>query len=88
MKLEIATPSQSLPVVEVDEVVLPAFEGETMILPGHAHLIAQLGEGQLSYRSKSEQKAFHIAGGVFDVRDDQIIVLTDTLREVSPELKH
>ncbi len=83
MKLEIATPTQSLPAIEVDEVVLPAFEGETMVLPGHARLVAQLGEGQLSYRSKNEQKSFQIAGGVFDVHEDQIVVLTDVLKENS-----
>ncbi len=79
MKLEISTPNKSIAPQEVSQVTLPTEKGETMILPGHATLIAQLGEGVLSYQSKAENKSFQISGGVVEVRNESIIVACDKL---------
>ncbi len=79
MKLNIATPEKSLPTLEVEEVVIPTVAGETMILPGHARLVSQLGEGSLHYRSASESKSFSIKGGVVEVHHEHILVLCDEM---------
>jgi F-type H+-transporting ATPase subunit epsilon len=77
MKLDIATPEKSLPTLEVEEVTVPTVEGEAMILPGHARLLSQLGEGTFSYRSGAETKRFSVKGGVVEVMDDHVLVLCD-----------
>ena len=77
MKLEIATPDQSLPMVEVQEVTVPTVAGETMILPGHARMVSELAEGKVSYGSGSDSKSFSVQGGVVEVKEDRVVVLCD-----------
>jgi F-type H+-transporting ATPase subunit epsilon len=76
MKLDIATPDQSLPTIEVQEVTVPTVAGEAMILPGHARMVSELAEGKVSYRG-SDSKTFSIQGGVMEVKEDRVVVLCD-----------
>jgi F-type H+-transporting ATPase subunit epsilon len=77
MILELSTPDKNLPTLEVEEVTVPTVAGETMILPGHARMVSELGEGKVSFRSRSESKSFSIQGGVVEVHDEKIVVLCD-----------
>jgi len=46
-------------------------------VPGHAALLSELGEGELSYMSGSKTEKFTISGGYVDVRDNHVRVLAD-----------
>ena len=47
------------------------------ILPGHAPLLSELGDGELSYTSGGRTERLHISGGYVEVRDDHVRVLAD-----------
>jgi F-type H+-transporting ATPase subunit epsilon len=47
------------------------------ILPGHAPLLSELGDGELSYTSGGKTERLHISGGYVEVRDDHVRVLAD-----------
>ena len=58
-------------------VVAPAFDGEMGILPMHAPLMTILGRGTLRVDSSEGEKRFAVAGGVLQVVDDVVRVVTE-----------
>jgi F-type H+-transporting ATPase subunit epsilon len=59
-------------------VVAPAWDGQVGVLPGHAPLIALLGQGVLDIDVPGGgSHRFHVAGGVLKVEADQVTVLTE-----------
>jgi F-type H+-transporting ATPase subunit epsilon len=48
------------------------------ILPGHAALLSELGEGELSYVTGGTTHRVQITGGYVEVRDDHVRVLADS----------
>jgi F-type H+-transporting ATPase subunit epsilon len=75
LTLEIVTPDQSLVSEEVEEVVVPAWEGYLGVLPGHAPLLAVLKIGEMWYRKGSEKTYLAIAGGFLEVLPDKVTIL-------------
>ena len=49
------------------------------ILPGHAALLSELGEGVLSYTSGGKTEKLKITSGYVEVRDDHVRVLADSI---------
>lgn len=47
------------------------------ILPGHAPLLRELGEGGLPHTLNGETTTLHITAGYGEVRDDHVRVLAD-----------
>jgi F-type H+-transporting ATPase subunit epsilon len=82
LKLSILSPERRL--VEgasVSEVTLKGSEGDIQILPGHAPMVGTLDIGAFVYRSTDgSATAGVIAGGFFEVRDDQLTVLAETVQ--------
>jgi len=75
---------------EVELAVVPGTEGEFGIGPGHAHLIATLGNGvvRLFSQRKGESKNVFIAGGFADVNQSQCRVLAEqavNLKDINQE---
>lgn len=60
----------------VDSVVIPAYDGELGVLPGHTPLIARLGYGELRTRAGDSVNRYYVDGGFAQVRDDVVTVLT------------
>ena len=60
----------------VDSVVLPIYDGELGILPGHTPVIARLGYGELRTKVGGENRRYFVDGGFAQVRDDVVTVLT------------
>ena len=58
---------------DVDAVRAPAFDGDLGILPRHAPMVTLLGTGVLRLGSHR----FSVRGGVLQVVDDQVRVITD-----------
>ncbi len=73
--LEIVTPDRAIVREEVDEVVVPAFDGYLGVLPGHTPLLATLKVGELWYRQGQEKHYLAVAFGFLEVLPDQVTVL-------------
>ncbi|MGA8754424.1 F0F1 ATP synthase subunit epsilon [Candidatus Deferrimicrobium sp.] len=78
IRLELVTPERLLLSEEVDEVVLPGYEGEFGVLPGHTQLLAILNVGILWYRKGSAINKIALGGGFAEVTHDRIVVMADT----------
>lgn len=77
IRCEIVTQDRTLFEGPVDIVIAPGSEGELGILPNHAPLLTTLGLGVLRVRTRGDEQAFTIAGGILEVRPDLVTVLAD-----------
>jgi F-type H+-transporting ATPase subunit epsilon len=80
IELIVVTPQRQLLREKVASVQLPGASGELGILPGHAPLITELGNGQLSYRASGagEPVVLAILSGFAEVLPDRVTVLAET----------
>jgi F-type H+-transporting ATPase subunit epsilon len=62
---------------QVDEVILPATDGEIGVLPGHTPLLATLKIGVLRYRTGTKTERLVISWGFAEVLPDRVIVLAE-----------
>jgi len=77
LHLEVATPEREVVNASADSVTIPGKDGYMGILPGHAALLSELGEGELSYVSGGKTAQLTISGGYVEVRDNWVRVLAD-----------
>jgi F-type H+-transporting ATPase subunit epsilon len=75
--LTVVTRERKIVDVQVDEVILPATDGEIGILPGHTPLLATLKIGQLRYRTGNKIERLVISWGFAEVLADRVIVLAE-----------
>ena len=75
LRLEFVTPDWSLVHEDVDEVGLPGAGGHFGVLPGHAPLLAALGEGPLWFRKGNVTHWAFVARGFAEVVGDRVSVL-------------
>lgn len=80
IELIVVTPQRQLLREKVASLQLPGASGELGILPGHAPLITELGNGELSYRnsSSSEPVVLAVLSGFAEVLPDRVTVLAET----------
>jgi F-type H+-transporting ATPase subunit epsilon len=80
IELIIVAPQRQLLREKVASVQLPGASGELGILPGHAPLITELGNGELSYKSSGGGTAVVLAvlSGFAEVLPDRVTVLAET----------
>lgn len=87
--LTILTPERAiLKDQEVDSVIIPAFEGEMGILPGHTAYVAQLKEGVLHYRDGHKKELFAVLNGFAEINGDRVLILAEgaeLAKEISEE---
>jgi F-type H+-transporting ATPase subunit epsilon len=76
IKCVVVTPERTWLDEVVDSVVLPVYDGELGVLPGHTPLIARLGYGELRTKSSESVQRYFVDGGFAQVRDDVVTVLT------------
>lgn len=72
----VITPEQVVYDRDARFVVVPGTEGELGILPGHAPLITLLKGGLMRIGQDVEESKFVISGGLLEVRDNRVTVLT------------
>jgi F-type H+-transporting ATPase subunit epsilon len=77
INLTIVTRERKIIDTQVDEVILPATDGEIGILPGHTPLLAMLGIGQIRYRVGQRVERLVISWGFVEVLPDRVIVLAE-----------
>jgi F-type H+-transporting ATPase subunit epsilon len=80
LRLTIVTRERKIVETDVDEVVMPATDGEIGVLPGHTPLLASLKIGQLRYRSGGTENRLVISWGFAEVLPDRVIVMAETAR--------
>ena len=77
INLTVVTRERKIVDVEVDEVILPGYDGEIGIQPGHTPLLAMLRIGQLRYRVGTTVHRLVISWGFAEVLPDRVIVLAE-----------
>ena len=77
-QIDIATPEKLLLQQRVQSAQVPGKEGYMGILPGHAALLSELGEGTLSVTADGQTRSFTVTGGYVEVRDNHVRVLADS----------
>ena len=85
--LVVVTRERKIVEVDVDEVILPGYEGELGVLPGHTPLLAILRIGQMRYRTGGTVERLVISWGFAEVLPDRVIVMAETARlpsEIDP----
>lgn len=73
LHVQVVSPERIVFEGDVDSVRAPAFDGDLGILPRHAPMVTLLGTGTLRLGSHR----FSVRGGVLQVVDDQVRVITD-----------
>src|SRR5713101_8179804 len=76
-RLHIASADRSLVHELVDEVQLPGAEGGFGVLPNHTPLVAQLGAGELWYRTGQDVEYLGVAFGFAEVQPDRVTILAE-----------
>ena len=77
INLTVVTRERKILDEQVDEVELPAFNGEIGVLPGHTPLLALLKIGQMRYRQGTNVERLVISWGFAEVLPDRVIVLAE-----------
>lgn len=77
LSLTVVTRERKIVDAQVDEVILPATDGEVGVLPGHTPLLASLRIGPLRYRTGSRTERLVISWGFAEVLPDRVIVLAE-----------
>ena len=75
--LNVVTRDRKIIDVLVDEVMLPAADGEIGVLPGHTPLLALLRIGPLRYRIGNTVHRLALSWGFAEVLPDRVIVLAE-----------
>jgi F-type H+-transporting ATPase subunit epsilon len=77
LHIEITTPEKLVVDRQADYAEIPGKGGYMGILPGHAALLSELGEGKLTLTTGGKTETFTVAGGYVEVRDNHVRVLAD-----------
>lgn len=73
----IVTPEQQVLDERVQQVILPAHDGQVGILTGRAPLLVQLGVGLLRVDvTPGQQRVFFVDGGVAQMKDNRLTVVS------------
>lgn len=78
LQLQIITPDKIVLDTPVDRVTATAIDGELSILPNHEPLITALAIDVLKYTVGSQEEIVAVLGGLLEVGENKITVLSDT----------
>ena len=87
LRLVVVTRERKIVETDVDEVILPAYNGEIGVLPGHTPLLAVLKVGIMRYREGGKTSSLVLSWGFAEVLPDRVIVMAETARlpeEIDP----
>lgn len=86
LTVRVVSPSATVYEGEARSIVAPAWDGKLGVLQGHAPMIALLGAGTLSVDLVGGgSREFFVAGGVLQVVDDEVTVLSEYAGASAPE---
>ena len=79
-KIEIINPEKSYLIKEdVNEVIIPAFEGEMGILKDHISIISFLKPGIIKILSKSGDENYYVEDGIVEFKNNNLSILTSSI---------
>ncbi|MFQ5443904.1 MAG: F0F1 ATP synthase subunit epsilon [Nitrospinales bacterium] len=78
IELTIVTPERLMMSDKVEQVNVPASEGDVGILPNHAPLLTAIRPGQLSYQNGENRIILVVSGGYLEVAENRVTVLAET----------
>src|SRR5205085_6566403 len=78
--LVVVTRERKIVEADADEVILPAYDGEIGVLPGHTPLLALLKVGIMRYRTNGESHSLVISWGFVEVLPERVTVMAETAR--------
>jgi F-type H+-transporting ATPase subunit epsilon len=84
--LSIVLPTRKVFEGEVTEVILPAHDGETGILPNHENFVGILGTGALKYIHQGKDYWLAVSSGIYKVSGNRLSILAE-LAERGEDLK-
>ena len=64
---------------DVNEVIIPAYEGEMGILKDHISIISFLKPGIVKVISKNSEKKFFVEDGIVEFKDNSLSILTSSI---------
>jgi F-type H+-transporting ATPase subunit epsilon len=79
LKIEIATPERLVASATAESATIPGKEGYMGILPGHAALLSELGDGEVSFTLAGATERVKVSGGYVEIRDNHVRVLADNV---------
>lgn len=88
LHVELVSPEEVLFQGDAEMVVARTSDGEIAFLTGHVPFLGALGVGEVRIiMADRETQAVQVEGGFVEVRDDQVIILSDAARlgEAAPE---
>jgi F-type H+-transporting ATPase subunit epsilon len=77
LQLEVATPEKLAVSQAAESVQIPGKDGYMGILHGHAALLSELGEGELTFTLSGQTERLKVSGGYVEVRANHVRVLAD-----------
>ena len=81
LTLELVTPEKVAWSAPADFVVLPAYNGEMGVLPGHQPFLVHLGAGEVRVTAGAEIKHFAISGGFAEIKNDTVSLFAETAED-------
>lgn len=82
LELEVVTPERAVLTDIVDDVVIPAAQGDMDVLPGHLPIVTMLDVGEMIIHKDNDERHFLIDRGYAEVVDDRVTVLTEACEGV------
>ena len=80
--VELISPDQTILKLEVNEVIIPSYEGQMGILNNHIPLITFLRPGIITIKTKVEKK-FYVEEGTVEFSNNNLLILTSTARDLA-----
>ena len=80
MFLEIITPDKKVFAGNVNLVQVPGTKGLFEVLEYHAPIISTLEAGRVKIEEGSHESFFTISGGVIEVKDNNVIILAESIQ--------
>jgi F-type H+-transporting ATPase subunit epsilon len=80
MRVLVISPDASMFDGDADSVVVPIYDGQMGILPGHAPFMAPLGKGLLTVTHRGKAQKFTVAGGLLQVVDNTVRVVAEAVQ--------
>ena len=82
MYFELITPDKKAFQGEVLGVKMPGVKGSFEVLNNHAPIISNLEKGDLRISLEKGEKHFTIEGGIVEVLNNKVVVLTESVESV------
>ncbi len=80
--LEIISPDNSILKSEIEEAIIPAYEGQIGILKDHIPLITFLRPGIIDIKEDKKETKFYVEDGVVEFSDNKLLILSSTVEDL------